>query len=573
MRDNTGWKKQRLTRTVWPVLYRPQCIEKSYREMFDECRVYYRGNPSMLKQINNFAETYKPSEAIREYTRESFLYRIVNRALRTQNMEIIKKFSPFIADLNYQLHKHHQEYYHSKNHSIRAVYRGQMLSVDELEYLRSVCKSRNPIIKLTTFCSASLDPAVALNFALSQNDRVPCLFEIIITNKYDMEQSHDTDYRQAFADISSLSFMPHEQEVLFSLLTHFRIKNVDDSIIHPDHPWVLIVLELDTDKKRESEYSHFYIIKCIENEKDPQNYADILNLFQANTQDEVKFNKMNWKKWWSNLSKFWGTNKQGEQSLLLIFYQCFTEDKDWSRKAVAMYKELLHSHSEIQLLQSSFPLLFGAYKTFQVTPTKWIALYEDYLKQFCTANTKQVIECLYFAGETYEMISDKERALESYQTAIALNLNDEHQMNRKIEDRLRKLQKSSKTIATMHSNRRAAINDTDKDIQRMYQAQEEQWSTFWKLRRNAAPNASKLIHLRALRDYLMRREDWYGASDLKMILRLPDENTQNLSVEGYRSYFLPASLLLGLEAIREETPSTAVPPMTTLDPFDYLDLS
>ena len=522
------------------ISYQPQCIEKSYREMFDECRAYYKGNSSVLGRIESFALTYDSSEAIREYTRDGFLYRIVNRALRTQNMKIIKKFSPFITDLHYQLHKYHREYYLSNNHFIRAVYRGQLLSVDELEYFRSVCKSRNPMIKLTTFCSASLNPEVALSFALPLEDRIPCLFEIIITNEYDMEQSRAIDYRQAFADVSSLSFMPHEREVLFSLLTHFRIKYVSDPISHPDHPWVLIVLELDTDKERESEYSHFNIIKCIEKEKGPQNYAGILSLFQANAEEEVRFDKMNWKKWWSNLSKHWGTDKEREQPLLLIFYQCFTMNQHWSRKAVEMYKEILHSHSDIQSLQSLFPHLFDRYKTFQVTPAKWIALYEDYLKQFCITNTKKVIDCLYFAGETYEMISDKECALECYRQAIALNLHDEHRMNVKIQDRLRKLNKSPKTNSPMKNDRGIGINDTDKDFQRMYRAQEEQWSAFWEVRRKAAQNPSKLIHLLALREYLIRREEWYDAADLKIILRLPDKNTQNLSIDDYQSYFLPA---------------------------------
>ena len=73
-----------------------------------------------------------------------------------------------------------------------------------------------------------------------------------------MEQSHAYRHTQAFANISSVSVMPHEQEVLFSLLTHFRIKYVSESIVHPYRPWILIVLELVIDKKRESDYSHFY---------------------------------------------------------------------------------------------------------------------------------------------------------------------------------------------------------------------------------------------------------------------------------------------------------------------------
>jgi hypothetical protein len=89
------------------ISHRPKCLEKSYRDMFQECRAYYKNCPRGLTQIDQLAQKYQPSDAIREYTRDSFLYRITNHALRTQNMEIIKKFSPFIADLHSQLHVYH----------------------------------------------------------------------------------------------------------------------------------------------------------------------------------------------------------------------------------------------------------------------------------------------------------------------------------------------------------------------------------------------------------------------------------------------------------------------------------
>jgi hypothetical protein len=164
-------------------------VERSYDEMFNECRAYYRNNPNMIQQIEGFQRTYKSSNAIHEYSRDSFLYRIVNHALRTQNIETIRKFSPFIRDLHSQLYDHHQKYYLSNKQSIRVVYRGQYLSPNELDHLSSVCRSRNPVITLTTFTSTSLDPEVALSFVFpGDNHRIPCLFEIIITDEYNIEQ-------------------------------------------------------------------------------------------------------------------------------------------------------------------------------------------------------------------------------------------------------------------------------------------------------------------------------------------------------------------------------------------------
>lgn len=103
------------------------------------------------------------------------------------------------------------------------MYRGPLLSVDEFEYIRFVCKSKQPIFKLVTFSSASLDREVVMNFLTSSDDRIPCLFEIIITDDHKFEQGTPLDIRKMFENISSSSAMPEEQEVLFRLLTHFRV--------------------------------------------------------------------------------------------------------------------------------------------------------------------------------------------------------------------------------------------------------------------------------------------------------------------------------------------------------------
>ena len=163
------------------ICYQPKNVEEPYKEMLDECRAYYQSSPCMLEQIKNFVRTNEADNAICEYTRSSFLYPIVNRALRTKRMEIVTKFSPFISDLHSQIYRHHNEYYRSNAPPIRGVYRGQYLSVDELEYLSSACKSRNRVITLTTFGSASLSPG---------RGRIACLFEIIITDENDTVRKH-----------------------------------------------------------------------------------------------------------------------------------------------------------------------------------------------------------------------------------------------------------------------------------------------------------------------------------------------------------------------------------------------
>ncbi|CAF1685930.1 unnamed protein product, partial [Didymodactylos carnosus] len=82
-------------------------------DMLDEARLFYKENDYELKIISEFDENYISNDAIRWYTRESFLYRLLNKALRTENIDIIFKFRFFIVDLYNQLKQEHIKFIHS----------------------------------------------------------------------------------------------------------------------------------------------------------------------------------------------------------------------------------------------------------------------------------------------------------------------------------------------------------------------------------------------------------------------------------------------------------------------------
>jgi hypothetical protein len=93
------------------LLRMPPPTMDMYREMLDEVRYFYRNNPTQLAQINYFQQNYRAEDAINWYSRDSFVYRLVNKALRTQNLGIIFKFRFFIRDVYEQLKK----LYHEQN--------------------------------------------------------------------------------------------------------------------------------------------------------------------------------------------------------------------------------------------------------------------------------------------------------------------------------------------------------------------------------------------------------------------------------------------------------------------------
>jgi archaellum biogenesis ATPase FlaH len=56
--------------------------------MLNKCKDYHRRNEKQIVVIDSFGETYNSNEAIQWYTKESFLYHLVNRAFRTEDVEL-----------------------------------------------------------------------------------------------------------------------------------------------------------------------------------------------------------------------------------------------------------------------------------------------------------------------------------------------------------------------------------------------------------------------------------------------------------------------------------------------------
>jgi hypothetical protein len=98
----------------------------SKQEMLKECRLHYEKNKQKINLIEEFDTTYSSTEAIKWYTRDCFLFRLLNKAFRTENIDIIYKFRFFIIDLYQQLKQIHSDYIEYMGlDEIITVYRGQ----------------------------------------------------------------------------------------------------------------------------------------------------------------------------------------------------------------------------------------------------------------------------------------------------------------------------------------------------------------------------------------------------------------------------------------------------------------
>ncbi|CAF1185592.1 unnamed protein product [Rotaria sp. Silwood1] len=217
------------------VLLRIKSTPADKDELISRCSTIYKGNESDLKVVREFSKKYSPDKALWWYTRESFLYRILNKALRVQNTDLLFLFRFFIVDLQQQLNN-------NRCSSPVRLYRGQMMAKDELKVL---CNSVDQFISINSFFSTSVDRYVALGFLdPSSDDFGQVLFDI---------DADPTVTTKPFADITKLSYFSNEKEILFMLGSIFRIVGVRND----NQVWIIkMVLCSDDDHNLKAIFEH-----------------------------------------------------------------------------------------------------------------------------------------------------------------------------------------------------------------------------------------------------------------------------------------------------------------------------
>lgn len=209
--------------------------DQDYIDTFiDVCRAETKENTSQLLNITSFQTNYRNHSAAWWYTKESFLYSTVNRALRTQDVTTLFMMAFFIRDLHLQLRELQQA--NCPNQSFDTLYRGQGMIEDELQRLR---ENVDGLLSFNNFLSTSLDYDVTLMFARSARDdpeHLGILFRMNINSK--------TDIESPYASLHGVSYYPEENEILFSMHTIFRIVGVREI---EERLW-MIELDLTNDK-------------------------------------------------------------------------------------------------------------------------------------------------------------------------------------------------------------------------------------------------------------------------------------------------------------------------------------
>lgn len=199
------------------ILIKIKFDTNSRKDFINYC--LFNSNLLNINQINiiyEFDNEYENHSSIWWYTRESFVYKMLNKALRTENIDILIKMGFFIKDL----HKEIEYLYSLQEHSSMIVYRGQGITYNQFEQL---CKCKNGLISFQCFLSTSRDKKISIKFARRAMEK-PGLRGIIFQMNINSKM---INLSNPYASLNKLSyFKNNEKEILFSTHTVFRIEDI-----------------------------------------------------------------------------------------------------------------------------------------------------------------------------------------------------------------------------------------------------------------------------------------------------------------------------------------------------------
>jgi tetratricopeptide (TPR) repeat protein len=188
--------------------------DESKQEVFEMCQNYYKNNQHKIKKIEEFQQNYTSEKAIESYVNEHFLHRLLNKALRTEDIEIICAFRFFIIDLYAAIEEQNK---YVKDEGVVTLYREAQIPVEDIEKLKG---NVNKIISINGFFSASRHIDILLRF-ISSNFVMNSFQRVFFEIKADPSLK-----TISFAKMKKRNGIDDNEKVLFNLNSVFKIHTV-----------------------------------------------------------------------------------------------------------------------------------------------------------------------------------------------------------------------------------------------------------------------------------------------------------------------------------------------------------
>jgi len=168
-------------------------------QFIEFCRQQYENNIEQLKSIDEFDRDYHSHCPFWWYNRKDFAYKMLNRALRLQDIEVLNRMAFFICDIHRNI-----EEIHSQIHSF-TVYRGQALTFEQFDMIK---QNANGYLMFNSFLSTHLDRDISLSSTKITSNSIAVLFDIEIN------------------PLTPFIYFENEQEIFFSIRSIFQIKQI-----------------------------------------------------------------------------------------------------------------------------------------------------------------------------------------------------------------------------------------------------------------------------------------------------------------------------------------------------------
>jgi len=214
----------------WCYLQYPDC---SRQRFVDELTIYYKDQEHKLKVLENFKENYTGENAIQWYTKDTFIYNLLNSALRQHNIKLLFLYGFFLQDLHRQLVKENDKFRQKNLENPKlTLYRGQRISRSEIDYIKDEFTSYDLLVN-KSFFSTTLNRNTALIYVDPRAELSDNIQNIL----FEIEIDLNTKSSYPFTDISHLSQFPMESEILFMIGTTFKINTNEINFKEDENLW------------------------------------------------------------------------------------------------------------------------------------------------------------------------------------------------------------------------------------------------------------------------------------------------------------------------------------------------
>lgn len=143
--DHTGMNTLTYVQALKDILLQMDEKRDLKKEMIDFCREEYAENPIQLKFIDEFSKYFQPKDAIQWFLRrETFVHKMITRAFRVLDPDILFKLRYFIQQLHEQLKSH-------SDTSTLTVYRTLRIRKDLFEKMK---KNQGGLLSFNEFLFA-----------------------------------------------------------------------------------------------------------------------------------------------------------------------------------------------------------------------------------------------------------------------------------------------------------------------------------------------------------------------------------------------------------------------------------